>query len=400
MNEDVEKVLRAIRAAGGHPLLVGGWVRDFIIGVDSKDVDIEVYWLQVDDLERALSKVATVKEAGRSFGVFKIHSGDTDMDVSLPRKESKIGAGHRGFNVIVDTGIGQREASARRDFTLNSIMFDPETGTIIDLHGGLEDLQAGVLRHTSYAFGEDPLRVLRAVQFVARFGFRIHPQTIIVCQELKGEFDTLSTERIWGEFEKIGRRGKYISKAIDALLDTDWIGLWPELTLINGYDADRAVLSADFLRNKGEDRLVIVFAAMLQEAGADLARSFLESIGCPVGIIKRIIPLVRMINEFCGPVTAAATRKMARDLQPATIAEMYTTDPQRFWDWWVEAVAQDVATGPTPPILTGDMLIAFGLEPGPRFKAILWAALLAQDAGEFYDEIGAMNWLREYEGGR
>jgi tRNA nucleotidyltransferase (CCA-adding enzyme) len=399
MNEDVEWVLRAIRAAGGHPLLVGGWVRDFIIGADSKDVDIEVYGLQVDDLERALSKVATVKEAGRSFGVFKIHSGDTDMDVSLPRKESKIGAGHRGFNVIVDTGIGQREASARRDFTLNSIMFDPETGTIIDLHGGLEDLQAGVLRHTSYAFGEDPLRVLRAVQFVARFGFRIHPQTIIVCQELKDEFETLSTERIWGEFEKIGRRGKYISKAIDALLDTDWIGLWPELIVCSGYGADRAAASCDETGVQGEDRLVIVFAALLSEAGEDLARDFLERIGCPPGIIKRITPLVRA-SEVSGPVTAHAVRKLARELYPATVFEFSVMDPQGTFDWYCEASVQGVVTGPTPPILTGDMLIAYGLVPGPRFREILWAALLAQDAGEFYDEIGAMNWLREYEGGR
>jgi tRNA nucleotidyltransferase (CCA-adding enzyme) len=392
MNEDVDRVLRAIRAAGGHPLLVGGCVRDYIMGLNPKDIDVEVYNLQPDDLFDVLKRVGAVKEAGRSFGVFKVHTGDTDLDISLPRRESKSGQGHRGFDVIADTTMGQEEASARRDLTINAMMLDTETGTLYDFHGGLEDLQAGVLRHTSEAFSEDPLRVLRLVQFVSRFGFKIHPTTIDLCTDLKGEFETLSVERIWGEFEKIGRKGKYISRAIDALFDMDWIGCFPELCLVSGHEADQVAANVDAIgMGAREDRLVVVFAALFLQAGPELAQSFLESIGCPQAIISRVIPLVRECNAFDSEPTPSGVRRLARRLVPSSIADLYAIDPKIAW--LAMAHEQDVTTAPQKPILTGNDLIEMGLTPGPSFKAILAAALEAQDFGEFTTKPGAIAWM-------
>ena len=331
---DAERVLAAIRGAGGRPMLVGGWVRDALMGTPGKDIDIEVYGLADPDvLAVALAGAGKVAEAGKSFGVLKVRAGETEVDVSLPRRESKTGAGHRGFAVIPDGTLGFAEASARRDFTVNAIMADPATGEIVDCHGGLADLEAGVLRHTSAAFSEDPLRVLRAVQFAARFSFRLAPETAALCRSLAGSYSELPVERVWCEFEKIGTRGRDITAALTALEASGWERHFPQLAALHGIEQDpewhpegdvhthaglsgsMGALFAHDLSLTGADRFVVVFAALLHDlgkvthtqrsadgritshghaaAGVEPARAFLESIGCPEGTIARILPLIR-----------------------------------------------------------------------------------------------------------
>ena len=157
-------VVRACVTAGGRPLVVGGSVRDAILGDhEPKDVDIEVY--DVADKESFLDAMADVGDwsdtVGRAFGVVKIRIGDESFDGSLPRRDSKVGDGHRGF-VVETANLTEAEAAAWRDFTTNSLGWDPMTEELVDGWGGRADIEAGVLRATSDAFGEDPLRVLRA----------------------------------------------------------------------------------------------------------------------------------------------------------------------------------------------------------------------------------------------
>lgn len=454
---DAVRVLAAVRSTGGRPMLVGGWVRDMILhasGKDSgrsvceladpKDVDIEVYGTpDADALAAALAGVGKVTEAGKSFGVLKVRAGETEFDVSLPRRESKTGAGHRGFTVIPDSALGFAEASARRDFTLNAIMADPATGQLIDCHGGLADLEAGILRHTSEAFAEDPLRVLRGVQFAARFGFTMAPETASLCRSLLGSYGELSVERVWGEWEKIGARGTHISGALAVLRDTWWDTRYPELAYMHGVEqdpewhpeggvwthaglaADQAARLADEAGLTGTDRLVIVFTALLHdlgkvthtqygdritshghaEAGVEPARQFLAFIGCPEGIIARILPLIREHMNCFGKPAKPAVRRLVRRLAPATLTELALVcaadrkgrgDPGALSsaDEWLE-MGRDlkVQERPAKGLLTGDHLIAAGMTPGPAFRPLLEAAVAAQDAGEFDDEAGALRWL-------
>jgi tRNA nucleotidyltransferase (CCA-adding enzyme) len=448
---DAERVLAAIKGAGGRPMLVGGWVRDAILGTPSKDVDIEVYGLaDPDALAAALAGAGAVTEAGKSFGVFKVRAGDAEVDVSLPRRESKTGAGHRGFAVIPDGGIGFAEAASRRDFTVNSVMADPVTGEIVDHHGGMEDLSAGVLRHTSDAFADDPLRVLRGVQFAARFGFTMAPETVILCRRLLTSYPELSRERVWGEWEKIGTRGTRISRAQAVLADTWWWMEYPQLKRMRGVRqdpewhpegdvwthaglaAEQAASLADEAGLTGTDRLAVVFAALLHdvgkvthtqitdgritshghaEAGAEPAGSFLQSIGCPEATIARILPLIREHMNCMGRPAKPAVRRLARRLVPATLTELALVcaadskgrgnaaalSPARFW---LEAGRDlKVEERPAKGLLTGDHLIAAGMTPGPAFKPVLAEALAAQDAGEFEDEDGAVAWLAARENG-
>ena len=189
---------RAVREAGGRALIVGGWVRDAWLGHASKDVDIEVYGLDVASLRQVLERLGSVNAVGESFTVFKVES----LDVSLPRRESKVGRGHRGFEVVGDPHMSPDEAARRRDFTINAVAWDPLDDTIVDPFAGLDDLARGVLRMVDQrTFADDSLRVLRALQFSARFGLSLEAGTADACRT--SALDDLPRERVWGEIEKL-----------------------------------------------------------------------------------------------------------------------------------------------------------------------------------------------------
>src|ERR671938_838887 len=173
--EKVLKLARAVRAAGGRALLVGGCVRDALMGGRPKDWDVEVYGVEPARLRQLLEEFGRVDAVGEAFTVYKVGS---DLDVSLPRRERKAGRGHRAFVIEGDPSMSVEEAARRRDFTINAILEDPLTGELLDPYGGRADLEHKLLRAVSpETFVEDSLRVLRAAQFAARFEFDIEPQT-------------------------------------------------------------------------------------------------------------------------------------------------------------------------------------------------------------------------------
>ena len=157
---------RAVRDAGGRALIVGGWVRDRLLGIDAKDLDIEVFGIAPERLKDLVAAFGRVDTVGEAFTVYKV----AGLDVSLPRRESKTGKGHKGFRVEGDPSLSFDDAARRRDFTINAISFDPLTGEFIDPFHGREDLDARLLRIVDRTtFADDSLRVLRALQFAARF---------------------------------------------------------------------------------------------------------------------------------------------------------------------------------------------------------------------------------------
>ena len=186
------------RAEGGRALIVGGWVRDRLIGRGSKDIDIEVFGLPAERLRAMLESLGRVETVGESFQVYK--SGD--IDVSLPRHESKSGRGHRGFDVSGDPSMTMAEAARRRDFTVNAIAWDPLVDEYLDPFDGRGDLERRVLRVVDPAtFADDSLRVLRGIQFAARFDFTLDDEARDLCRAIS--LDDLPPERVWGEFEKL-----------------------------------------------------------------------------------------------------------------------------------------------------------------------------------------------------
>ena len=184
---------------GGRAYFVGGCVRDKYMNKESKDVDIEVHGLEPQTLWELLQQVGEPAVFGESFGVYSLRH--LNLDIAMPRREHAVGRGHRDFAVSVDPHIGPKEASHRRDFTVNAMMEDVLTGELIDPWNGLADLKAGILRHVDdNSFPEDPLRVLRAAQFAARFEFEVAPETVELCRGI--DLSALSMERVEGELKK------------------------------------------------------------------------------------------------------------------------------------------------------------------------------------------------------
>jgi tRNA nucleotidyltransferase (CCA-adding enzyme) len=444
--EQLHPILAAIQAAGGQPLIVGGAVRDLLLGHDPKDLDVEVYGLNVERLAAALAPFGRIDAVGRSFGVLKLRTrAGQEFDFALPRRESKVGAGHRGFLAAPDPTMTPQEAAARRDFAINAMALTPE-GQVLDFYGGQADLRDRILRHTTAAFAEDPLRVLRGMQFAARFDMRLAPETAALGRALLPEAPTLALERVWAEWWKWATKGVRPSAGLRALEETGWISLYPELVALidcpqdsawhpegpvgahNNYvvDAAAAIAARDGLAD--EQRAVLLFAALCHDlgkpattshdpdghirspghdhAGVAPTESLLRRIGCPQAIVAQVVPLVREHMAHIGmTVTDRAVRRLALRLAPATIeqwARLVEADhsgrpplPPGNPAAEIVAVAQRLgaAAGRPAPILLGRHIIESGmLRPGPKLGALLRRAYQAQIDGAFATQKEGLEW--------
>ncbi|HYO90944.1 MAG TPA: HD domain-containing protein [Pyrinomonadaceae bacterium] len=287
--EKILRLARAVRETGGRALMVGGCVRDHLMGGQPKDWDVEVYGIEPARLRELLDGIGRVNIAGEAFTVYKI---GPDLDVSLPRRERKAGRGHRAFVIEGDPRMEFEEAARRRDFTINAIMEDPLTGELIDPFGGREDIERKLLRAVSAeTFAEDSLRVLRAAQFAARFEFEIEPQTIALCQTI--DLTDLPRERIWGEMEKLLLRAERPSIGLRWLYELGVVEqLFPEMKALVGVpqeydwhpegDVDvHTMLVVDRARELIEDlpypkQVTVMLAALCHDFGKPATTEFIE----------------------------------------------------------------------------------------------------------------------------
>ena len=202
MSKDIEttkRIAEAVKDKGGKTYYVGGFVRDHLMGIDTKDIDIEVHGIFPSQLEEILDTVGERLSMGESFGIYSIKG--YPIDIAMPRKEKQKGTGHKDFDIFVDPFVGERNAALRRDFTINALMQNVLTGEILDFFGGREDLHNKIIRHVNNdTFAEDALRVLRAAQFAARFNFTVADETVRLCRDIK--LSSLPKERIMGEKQK------------------------------------------------------------------------------------------------------------------------------------------------------------------------------------------------------
>ena len=229
--QKITKLAERVRDEDGRAMLVGGCVRDELMGITPKDWDIEVYGIEPEKFKGLLSAFGDVNAVGESFTVYKVGQ---DLDVALPRREKKVSKGHKGFVVEGDPAMSFEEAARRRDFTVNAILKDPLTNEIVDCYGGQDDIEKRMLRVVSKdTFAEDSLRVLRAAQFAARFEFEIEDETAELCRSI--DLTDLPSERIWGEFEKLLLKAKNPSIGLKWLYKLGVVDqLFPELKALVG----------------------------------------------------------------------------------------------------------------------------------------------------------------------
>ncbi len=373
---ELAPVLAALRTVG-RPRIVGGAVRDWLLGLEAKDFDLEIAGASFADLHRVLAPLGATDVVGRSFGVIKLRlASGTEYDIALPRRESKTGAGHRGFAVEPDPALSDADAAARRDFTLNALAWDPVAARLIDPHGGEADLRARRLRHTSPAFAEDPLRVLRAMQLAGRFDLTLDPATAALCRAIAPSFAELPVERIWHEWAKWAEKSApphgRPSAGLRALADTGWLAHFPELAALVGcpqdpewhpegdafthtaHCCDALAHDPEWINASPRRRRLLMLAVLLHDvgkpactrqeekppgsgrlrwtspgheaAGVAPAEAFLRRIGAPHDHAPAITPLVanHMVQHSAGPdgLGGNALRRLARRLHPATVADL------------------------------------------------------------------------------
>jgi tRNA nucleotidyltransferase (CCA-adding enzyme) len=274
----------------GRPRIVGGAVRDWLLGLEPKDLDLEVGGASFADLHRVLAPLGATDVVGRSFGVIKLRlPSGVEYDISLPRRESKTGAGHRGFAVEPDPLLDDDDAAARRDFTLNALAWDPFAARLIDPHGGEADLRDRRLRHTSPAFTEDPLRVLRAMQLAGRFDLTLDPATAALCRSIVPTYAELPVERVWHEWAKWAEKSAppfgRPSAGLSVLAETGWVAHFPELAALAGcpqdpewhpegdvfthtaHCCDALARDPDWLNSDARRRRLLMFAVLLHDVG-------------------------------------------------------------------------------------------------------------------------------------
>ena len=441
-------------------MLVGGSVRDRLLGIESKDFDIEVYGLEPQRLRTVLEQIGPVNTVGEHFSVYKLvfhrpalpQTDDSEqslsdrlapqqrfeIDVSLPRRESKSGHGHRGFVIEGDPAMSFAEAARRRDFTINAILYDPLTGETSDPYGGGADLKRRVLRAVAAdTFIEDSLRVLRAVQLAARFEMTIDPATVEVCRTI--DLSDLPRERIWGELEKLLTLAEHPSIGLEALLELGVLDqLFPEVRSLVGYqpeedgqpaeDAfahtkfslDEAVkLTSDLSKPK---RVAVMFATLCHDlgkpiksakiAGAVASPGHDKAVGEPTRAIMNKLGLhgiggyhvrsqvLALVREHLKPrefyqrretTTDGNFRRLARRVDinllyrvaKACALGRGSASSSVAEDWFIErARAIGVEHGPPAPLLQGRHLLEAGFEPGPQMGKLLRSVYELQLDGE------------------
>lgn len=431
------QVILYISSKGGRALIVGGAVRDHLLGLEPKDLDIEVYGLMPEVLKETLASYGKVDEVGVSFGIFKTRVNGMEYDFSLPRREKKDGSGHCGFSVEVDPHMLPYNASKRRDFTINSISYDCLTETLYDPHCGEADLKRKLLVPTSEAFSEDPLRILRGMQFASRFDLEVSSGLISAGYSMFEEYYSLAKERIWVEWEKWAK-GPYPEKGLDLLSRTHWLKHFKHLNRLpetpqdpiwhpegNVWQHTKHVCRAmaDICGEQkitGEDRTILMFAALCHDigkgistfknddgrwvapghafSGVELTINFLNSIGCKQSIIEMVAPLVQEhMVHIGGDISPRMVRRLASRIAPSNIdmlALVVEADmngrpptegglPKEFKEILEVAEEEKVKASKPIPIVMGRHLIEKGLTPNPRFGKILQAAYDAQLDGEF-----------------
>lgn len=427
--EEAIQICSSIRQVGGRAFIVGGWVRDTALGVPSKDVDIEAYNCNHDRMVAALGHLGDMELVGKAFGVYKV----LGCDVSMPRKDSKVAPGHKGFEVNFDPLMSREEAARRRDFTCNAMFYDPIDGGLYDPYHGQDDIKAGILRATdANTFIEDPLRVLRAAQFVARFGFKPDAGLLKICANIAHTMKELPGERLLEEWNKLLLKGKNPSKGIEFLRDVGVLSvLFPEIHALIGVQQEfewhpegdvfvhtNMAVDAAVESRTGDvtHDMTLMYSTLChdlgkawttkfeegrwrarghEEAGVEPSMAFMGRMRAPAELMKQVAVLVAhhlAPAHFAHPGMKAspkAYRALARKLdESGTNMEMLykVAKADHFGRTTRDALAREFPAGehflakakeikvevrPEPDVVMGRHLIARGMSPGKEFGTIL-----------------------------
>ncbi len=454
-------IAEVLSAQHAKAIVVGGAVRDHWMQRPVKDYDIEVFGLEsLEQLQQILSRYGSVNLVGKSFGILKFTHEGEEYDFSFPRRESKSGRGHRGFDVTVDGEMSFEEAARRRDFTINAMGYEIESAAFLDPFGGRSDMAQRQLRHIdSRTFIEDPLRVYRAVQFAARFGYTLATETERLCKEMVDQdmLQELPKERVYTEVSKLLLKAPRPSLGFALIRRLGILRYFPELEAIIDLPQEprwhpegdvwthtmmALDVMAEILHSRSEcphpdnqQKLKFLFAILChdlgkattttiesdgrirsighEQAGIPLTQSLLNRLTDEQRLIESILPLVahhlKPSQFYAQGAKAAAIRRLATKVSIADLVLVAKADflgrttPEAMagnyeaGEWLlVQAEALQVSTTPPAPLLQGRDLIALGLDPSPRFREILDALYEQQIEGKLQSQEEALTYVKQH----
>lgn len=420
--EKILEIASEIRKAGGRAFLVGGFVRDVLLGnTDSRDFDIEVYVLEQESLLQILKSFGRTDIVGKAFGVFHLSMRGLSLDFSFPRTESKIGYGHRGFLVKTNPNLTFKEAAYRRDFTINAMGMELPEMKLCDPYGGENDLKERLLRHVGPAFSEDSLRILRGVQFASRFELTLTQETIELCRTLS--LSDLSVERIFEEFKKWLLKPGKPSFGLKAFLDIRLENYFPEiLPLASSFENLALLLDKMFEVRKEaiiteEEKTELAFSALLagnaflkNKQADEKAKikenilAFLNRITNEIHLIKKVPEILTVYGELdfeTIPADAFLRRYAVRLDGLSTLCSLLFSTPEHLIpnplyakEFFERSSELNLLEEAPKPYLTGKMLLDLGMTPGKEMGVVIQESFELQLNGEIKNANEALEFAK------
>ena len=392
------------------PIIVGGFVRDFLLKIDSKDIDIELYGISsFEKLEHILEEFGDVNSVGRSFGVCKLKVDDLDIDFSFPRIDSKIDKGHKGFDVKIDTTLDFKTATSRRDFTINAIGYDIQTQEILDPFNGQEDLINRILRAVDLdKFQEDPLRVLRAVQFSSRFNLSLENELLIICKKMikKSLLNELPRERVFIEIQKLLLKSSTPSSGIKLLNSLGGFNYFIEFGNISTNELElicKAIDKMSILKTtNSKTNTVLLLAVLCYQLPSDKYEDFLSKLSNDKSLFNKVSSLLKYKNDinfkqFCDyDIYILATKVTIEEFILFSLAISQTiTEPEKINNLKERAEELGILHEKAKAVIQGQDIINLGFKPSKEFSKILHRAYEAQINGLFTTKKEAGIWLKK-----
>ena len=382
-------------------IIVGGYIRDYLLNIESKDIDIEVYNIHsLDKLEEILKEFGNINSVGKSFGICKLQLDNLKIDFSLPRQDSKINIGHNGFEVTINPNLDFKTAASRRDFTINSIGYDVKQKKLLDPFDGINDLKNKVLKAVDKEkFIDDPLRVLRAAQFYARFEMSIDNELLKLCKDMVAHnlLDELPKERVFEEIKKLLLKSKKPSIGFELLKKFGSCIYTKNIYVLDEISKQ--------LTSNSKTSTVLMLAGLCYNYTSEQTTTFIQNLTNEKEVFKRVLSLVKNHNKLEENLNNYELYKLATQVKIEELLilsrAIYLTNTDnktyKIGDKiFTKAKELNILNKKLSPLLKGKDIVDCGFEPSPEFSNILHVAYEAQMRGEFHSHREATIWLKKY----
>lgn len=389
---------------------MGGYVRDYLLNKESKDIDIEIYGVSsFSKLEKILIEFGAVNSVGKSFGVCKLKAFDLDLDFSFPRTDSKIFSGHKGFEVTIDSSLDYAKAASRRDFTINAIGYDVQNKQILDPYLGIDDLNNKILRAVDISkFAQDPLRVLRAVQFSARFDLTLNEELFVLCKTMvqNNALHELPKERIFEEIKKLLLKSTTVSNGVKLLKELGTFEYFSELNKLNETQFANTLESLDKMRSllsaNVQTDVALMLAILIYRLNMRDCDNFLKKLTNEKKLIASVLGILKAKESFSLDgytqyelhilATKVNIERFVLFLQATTQSKRTLSNIDKLKS---KAKTLNILNAQAEAILGGKDVLSLGLEPSKEFSSILKKAYRAQISGSFDNYTDAIKWLKK-----